>query len=216
MATNNALSNFMEHKFLDQFVSPIAVGDIYVAVPFTGAVVNAEMEVGLALDGTSFDNVVNDTNSLDEAVTAGNPKSLASYTTGDSILSSAVVDAGSFKVVPIFFDRPGLSSTVQNTYQLDFGVLGDGSGSGTEGVGVSLTGYYVYTGVIKDLSNNLVDISTLSNDVRTAITDGTSTDYVITVDLAKPAFYGTLSKSQQINTGIDILIKKNDIKFSME
>jgi hypothetical protein len=222
MATNNALSNFMEEAFLTQFVTPPA-GTIYVAVPFTGQTTGTAdytIENGLVVGGGKFTHVVNDASSLIDGA-GGAAKSLSAYPYGSSasetnILASGSVVSGCFRIVPIFFSFPtGVKNTIQNTYQLDFGVLGDSTdGLGT---GVSLTGYYVYAGeIIKTSDSSPVAISGLDGDARTAITDCSTTDYTITVDLSKPAFYGTLSKVQAINTGIDILIKKNDIKFSMD
>jgi hypothetical protein len=225
MATNNALSNFMEHKFLDQFVAP-TVGTIYVAVPFTGQTTGVDghtIENGLVTADGKFTHVINDTSSVTVGA-AGAAKSLSAYPYGVSasetnILAPGNVVAGSFRIVPIFFSFPeGSTNTVQNTYQLDFGVLGDSTGNTNRGVGVSLTGYYVYAGEIRN-SAGLVNISSLTDDtIRRAITNCSATEagYTITVDLTKPAFYGTLSREQAINTGIDILIKENDIKFSMD
>ena len=82
-----------------------------------------------------------------------------------------------------------ISDTIVNNAQIEFGIVGDITSPGKENVDyINVMGYYVYE----------VDAAT-----------GNSPDYT------KPCFYGTLATAQTVNKGIDLIVKKSQIKFTM-
>lgn len=82
-----------------------------------------------------------------------------------------------------------ISDTIVNNTQIEFGIVGDITSPGKEDVDyINVMGYYVYE----------VDTAT-----------GNTPDYT------KPCFYGTLATAQTVNKGIDLIVKKSQIKFTM-
>jgi hypothetical protein len=81
-----------------------------------------------------------------------------------------------------------ISDTIVNNSQIEFGIVGDTTSAGKEDVDfINVMGYYIYE----------TDAS------------GTAPDYT------KPCFYGTLATAQTVNKGIDLIVKKSQIKFTM-
>jgi hypothetical protein len=82
------------------------------------------------------------------------------------------------------------SNTIVNNAQIEFGIVGDITSPGKEDVGfINVMGYYVYE--VDSVTGN-------------------------TPDYSKPCFYGTLATAQTVNKGIDLIIKKSQIQFTMD